>query len=280
MSETAAAALSEGAEGAPAPADAKKPGEGEAPAPWYGEDHAEYVAAKGWKAPDDALKSYRNLEGLLGGERLHLPKSPDDKAGWEHVWNRLGRPESPDKYEFEPAVAGALDPDALSGFAKLAHEHGLNTAQAQAAVAFAAEFGGGKAAEMEQRFEQDSIKEMDALRAEQGAAWDQYTATAKRAAREFGLAEQDLSGMERALGTRRMMDLLARAGAPLMEDTSEGGAPVTGVAMTPAQARGEIDQRKSDPEFVKKYLDSRHPEHKKAVLEMERLSKYAAGTAP
>lgn len=56
---------------------------------------------------DAAAKSlysmYRGAESKLGlrpEQVLRLPEKPDDAAGWEGVWKALGKPETPDKYEF------------------------------------------------------------------------------------------------------------------------------------------------------------------------------------
>src|SRR4051812_22872278 len=65
-------------------------------APWYGgvadAELRGFAELKGWKSPDDALVSYRNLEKLQGvpPERLlKLPEKADDPA-WSEIHGKLG----------------------------------------------------------------------------------------------------------------------------------------------------------------------------------------------
>jgi hypothetical protein len=80
-----------------------------------------YIQKKGWSAPADIVQGYRNLEKLVGNEKVPLPKGEQDAEGWERVFTALGRPTSPDAYKLP-------DSDAAAKF----HEVGLNTRQAEA----------------------------------------------------------------------------------------------------------------------------------------------------
>ncbi len=64
---------------------------------WAPEDIG-IVEKKAWKSPQDLFKSYRELEKTLGQDKVVLPKDGADAKEWDAVYNKLGRPDTPDKY--------------------------------------------------------------------------------------------------------------------------------------------------------------------------------------
>lgn len=105
----------------------------EPPAPWYGDlapDQKGYVENKGWKGVEDVLTSYRNLEKLHGVPADKLLRLPDDPAKMGEVWDKLGRPEAPDKYTM--ALPEEMKDSVYERMSAKAHEAGLSDAQFQA----------------------------------------------------------------------------------------------------------------------------------------------------
>ena len=94
------------------------------------EDARGFVKNKGWAKPADLLDSYRHLERLVGAERLALPRDENDRANWERVWNRLGRPEKPEGYKLPLPEKGG-DKALAKAFAARAHDLGLTAKQAR-----------------------------------------------------------------------------------------------------------------------------------------------------
>jgi hypothetical protein len=78
-----------------------------------------YIQKKGWSAPADIVQGYRNLEKLIGNEKVPMPKDEQDAEGWERVFTARGRPSTPDAYKMP-------DADTAAKF----DEVGLNTRQA------------------------------------------------------------------------------------------------------------------------------------------------------
>jgi soluble lytic murein transglycosylase-like protein len=123
-------------------------------------DQQEYLTKKGWKTPDDVLKSYRHLEELLGADKAGrgflLPKDEKDQKAYEKIYAALGRPEKPEDYGLKELLAGdAIDDDFTSQAAAAMHKAGLSKAQAhQVARAYQDEHRLA-AASMEKRWEQE-----------------------------------------------------------------------------------------------------------------------------
>src|SRR3990167_9967125 len=96
---------------------------------------------------DASLKDIKDLTGLakgyvsaqkLIGSKINIPKEGDE-AAWNDLYGKLGRPESPDKYQVKrpelPKEMG-YDENAEKQFLPVAHKIGLNGKQVDALVAF------------------------------------------------------------------------------------------------------------------------------------------------
>ena len=237
---------------------------------WYdGMDDADlrgYVQNKGWKDPVELAHGYRNLEKLLGSEKVPLPKGAEDKEGWGRVYDALGRPKSADGYKL-PIPEGQQPTE----FAKMAtskfHELGLNNAQAEGLANWWNEQMKSQTDTYTQGQIQKSEAELADIRREWGNAYDENVNLAQRAAMEFGLNAEKLTALESAMGTGDMMKFMARIGRGLTEHTYEGGKTTQGFGMTPEAAQQRISQLREDKEWSTKYING----NADAKTEMARL---------
>lgn len=241
----------------------------------------ELVKAKGWKGPADALLSYQNLEKVFGadkaGRTILAPKSDDDEDGWSAVYNRLGRPESPDKYEL-PVPEGD-DGSFAQAVAPVLHELGLTAKQARGLAEWWNETS-SKRIEMESEgFAAKSEAEYKELQREWGAAASQNEELAKRAvlkfSKEAGIDDQAFEAMEQAVGTARLMKLFHAIGSQFAEsDFISSDMPAAG-AMSPAQAKNKIAELFTDQEFMARHMNQDARVRQGAIDEMTRLHKMA-----
>jgi len=86
----------------------------------------------------DALaKSYINATRMIGQDKVAIPNENSTDDQWQEVYEKLGRPESPDKYKLEAnSDVVPLDEGAIKQFAENAHQLGLNNKQAQGILEF------------------------------------------------------------------------------------------------------------------------------------------------
>jgi len=86
----------------------------------------------------DALaKSYINATRMIGQDKVAIPNENSTDDQWNEVYGKLGRPESPDKYQLEAnSDVVPLDEGAIKSFAENAHQLGLNNKQAQGILEF------------------------------------------------------------------------------------------------------------------------------------------------
>lgn len=98
-------------------------------------DNRSYAETKGWKSPDDALKSQRELEKIIG-KSVRLP---DEKATDEEksaFWRKMGTPEKADGYEFKLDTKSvpedfAYDDKSAEWYRSSAYKNHLTKAQAE-----------------------------------------------------------------------------------------------------------------------------------------------------
>lgn len=228
-----------------------------------------YLQNKGWKDPSELAVGYRNLEKLVGSEKVPLPKGADDKEGWNRVYDALGRPKSAEEYKL--AAEGQEPTEFTKAAASKFHELGINQQQASQLAAWYNEMSQNAVQTQTQQSTQKVEADMQALRGEWGQAWDENINLGQRAAREFGLDQAKLTAIENAMGTGEMLKFMSRIGRGLTEHTFEGGKSTTSFGTTPEAARQKISELRSDTTWSTKYMSG----DAAAQKELQRLMQIA-----
>ena len=82
-------------------------------------------------------KSYVNATRMIGQDKVAVPNNNSTEDQWNEVYDKLGRPESADKYQLDvKSDIVPLDEGAIKQFAENAHQLGLNNKQAQGILEF------------------------------------------------------------------------------------------------------------------------------------------------
>lgn len=263
---SAAATLIPAVPGAPAPAApgaaALAPAPAAAPAAasndyaWLGENpDAEtigFVQNKGWKGARDVVDSARNLEKLVGRNRLAAPKDENDTEALNAIYTALGRPATPADYKLP--LPYEADPKFAEAASNTFHKLGLTTKQGQELAAWWNQETQARAqAEQEAAIVQGKA-DMDGLQTKWGSAYDAKIEAGRRAARTFGINGETAGKLEKALGTGGLLELMSRFGEALTEH-GMSGIDTTGetlsLGMTPEQAKEEITRLRNDPQWSK-----------------------------
>lgn len=245
-------------------------------APWYGqvdEATSAYITNKGWDNPVKAIESYRNLEKFAGGSKnlLEVPGPDAEQAKLDEFYNQLGRPDAPEKYDLKVPEGG--DPALTDWFKQTAHKHGLTTKQAGALFSEWNAMSGEKMQSWEAEARQQSERSIGELKKEWGQGFDKQIDMGKRAVAALGFDQTALSAYEAKLGTADMLKLFAKLGSKMGEDSFEDGnrGGGSGFGTTPAEAKQQIADLKTDKQFMDAYMKG-NPEH---VSKMRRLMEAA-----
>jgi hypothetical protein len=224
---------------------------------WYDSIDADtrgYWENKGWFKPGESTpeqvllenaKAYRELEKFKGASEkdlLKLPKEGDTDA-WSKVYERLGRPESADKYELPEVGAGqTLNEDAAKWYKETAFELGLNSNQAKAMfekyAAFEGEIQKAAIEGAKAQFDEELLE----VKKDWGHQYDERKELALRAAKTAGLTENDINLMGSAIGTGKAYNLLAKLGDTFSEDKRVDGESQAGFGMSPDAAKNKLTE--------------------------------------
>ncbi len=236
------------------------------------------AAFKDIKSLDDLAKGYLNAQKLIGvppEQILRLPTT-DDPEAWKTVWQRLGRPDSPDKYEGLADPQGAtVDPRFKQAFLQQAHDAGLSARQAKSLFDWYNSEAAGAVQSRQQAAEQRVTQSVQTLKTEWGTAFDQKLSEARAALQHYG--DNDLVAFLDESGhgnDPRVLRAFAKLGAQLREDGLIGAATSRGLH-SPTEAIQQINALKGDAAFTKAYTDSKHPGHADAVTRMRTLYEQA-----
>jgi hypothetical protein len=232
------------------------------------------VAAKGWRGPEDALKSYANLERLLGGDKIALPAADAAPEAWDAVYARLGRPARADDYALAKPDGVAYSDELAAGFRNAAFAAGLSDRQAKALHDFYVKTASEQAAGEAARGAAASEELEGELRHAWGAQFDAKVALARRAARAFAPPEA-IDALSASVEAPALLALFARIGEAMGEDrlVGDGGALA---AVAPDHARSEIariEGQMTDPRSP--LMDRAHPEHEALVRRRDALYRLA-----
>lgn len=246
---------------------------------WTAHIPQEYAAEKFWeplkgKGFGDVLKTYAEAQKFIGGS-IRLPGEKDAPQDREKklndVYAKLGRPESPDKYDLKlPEVGGVKwDDNAVGMFKQTAHKLGLNSTQLNGLLTMYGEHlktGLPNIEELNQKGAQ-------ALQEHWGVNAKRNAVMAENGFKQLALAELGAEGSERLLDAINASGFgsnpdFVRVVARIVSETGEDKY-VDGVDnhRTDEQTDDEIRALMGS----KEYMDDRLPGHQAAVDKVRRL---------
>ena len=122
----------------------------------------------------DALaKSYINATKMIGQDKVVIPTNNSTEEHWDEVYDKLGRPESAEKYSLDAkSKVVSLDDNAVKQFAETSHKLGLNNKQAQGLLEFYKTNMEGTAQQAKIDTETAQAQSEQALRSEWGREFD------------------------------------------------------------------------------------------------------------
>lgn len=212
-----------------------------------------FVESRQFKDPASVVDAYRNLEKLRGvpKERLLTLPEKEDAPEWNDIYSRLGKPADPSEYGIK---ADGESKDFAEWAQKTFFDANMTKKQATVFAQKWDEYFKGQATAIEEKQQQQLAAQETALKKEWGAAFEQNTMAAKKAAVAFGLDGEKVDALEKALGFDGVMKLLHQIGSKVGESDFVSGKSTGGFGvLTPAAAQQKIKELRSDQDFVRRY---------------------------
>lgn len=260
---------------------------------WLPEAYRANEGFTAFKNIDDLAKSYDGARKLVGVDPQFLVRLPRDGNAEETaaLYNRLGRPEAPDKYEFNGIeLKNEGDKAFVEGFRQHAFDRGLTQAQMDGVLGYL----GGSMAQLDAAYEKQAGEYRAAteaeLRTQWGGKYDVYRAevpaTVEKLAAKAGYSGDEAKAIYEKLNADGVTDNPAfmRLMAVVADMTAESGALPGGGGENTQTANLSVDQASQaldafylDKEKAAAVHDTRHPGHKAAKDEWQRLVAAKAG---
>ena len=122
---------------------------------------------------ESLAKSYVNATRMIGQDKVAIPNNNSTEDQWNEVYDKLGRPESADKYQLDvKSDVVPLDESAVKSFTENAHKLGLNNKQAQGILEFYKNSMEGSAQQNQVDMETAQAQAEQELRKEWGRAYE------------------------------------------------------------------------------------------------------------
>ena len=150
---------------------------------------------------DSLAKSYINATRMIGQDKVAVPNENSTDDQWNEVYEKLGRPESADKYKLDvQSEIVPLDEGAVKSFADNAHKLGLNNKQAQGILEYYKNSMEGSAQQSRIDTETAQANAEQELRKEWGRSFDENLKKAGSVAKAN--MDPEILDMELKDGTR------------------------------------------------------------------------------
>ena len=220
---------------------------------------------------DNLAKSYVNAVKKIGGNPDHLVQLPQEGESRDNFYNKIGRPETPEGYDFGDDPEGNLN-----FFKDAVHQIGLTQDQAANMLQLYASVEEDNSRAKEQSDADFAVNSQIELKREWGGIYDCKIDMAQRAFAQFASPEFSKLMDETGLGNHpELLKAFSKIGEMLGDDQLIVGSGMGGQGISTAQAKEEIESLYRDKEFSKSYLDKTDPNHKAASERMDKLFRSA-----
>ena len=151
------------------------------------EAYKDEKALQNFQDMDGFVKSYLHSQKLVGADKLPIPNKYATDEDWNAVYEKLGKPKTPDGYEYNLPKETKLDQNSLKAFSAEAHKLGLLPKQAQGIIKYYNDLAGVSETEANNKAEAARNEAEKNLRKEFGSTYnDRITAAKKLASSTFG----------------------------------------------------------------------------------------------
>ena len=229
-------------------------------------------ALQNFQDMDGFVKSYLHSQKLVGADKIPIPNKYATDEDWNAVYEKLGKPKSPDGYEYNLGKETKLDDNSLKAFSAEAHKLGLLPKQAQGIIKYYNDLAGASETEANNKAEAARTEAEKNLRKEFGSTYnDRITAAKKLATATLGndfLNNTILKDGSKLGDNPTVVKAFADLSAQMSEDNIvKGDAPAY---MSNKEINRQIAVLQQPGSA---YWDKNNPNHSEAVQEVQELIK-------
>ena len=219
-------------------------------------------------------KGYKHMESFRG-QSISIPEeqTPESMAD---IWDKLGRPEGADKYEYEPPDkidTGEYNFENQNEFLKGAYDNGFSQDQAKYVLDFYNNMAFESINDIKNFQAKASADNTTELQNDWGRGYDENLSTAVRAFNQFATdKDREYLATNGLDSSPTLIRMFHQIGTQMGEGSFTGQVNADRF-LSPAVAQTEIDAIRSDPSHAlhEAYNSGDHRDHQKAIAEVEKL---------
>ena len=221
-----------------------------------------------------AVESHLNLEKLLGHQKVPLPKDENDVAGIQAFNKAIGVPDKPEGYNLkDPAIPESMKSMTFDKktFSEAIHKFGLTPKQANGLWQAYTEMSMGAYNKYSAENQKQLGDMVNALRQEWGDAYDGNVQLGQMVINKFAESPEDADFITASLlKDPRGIKFMSKIGGQFAENKI-GDFKYQRFALSPDQAKSEIDKIMADPNHPYLNPKATNEEHDKAVQYVNQL---------
>lgn len=229
-------------------------------------------------------KSFINAQGMVGADKVVIPKDGASDEEMTAFYTKLGRPESAEKYEIKNPdnmpEDFPLSEDLVKGFRGASHKLGLTPAQVSGMYNWFLEDEIKTFSDAKRENEEAVASATKQLRLDWGKAFDTKVNQIETMINTYG--DDDLRNYLKETGVNndaRFIRFLGKVAENFGEDTLKGKGRMGFDVMTPEAAQARIAELKGDKDFMARYQNKDNTIRAEAVKRMEELYSFAYPTS-
>lgn len=242
------------------------------------EDLRQHPSLSPIKDVENLARSYVNAQRLIGADKIPMPVNPTEED-LDRIYNKLGRPESPDKYGISPD-GNIITEERATEYADIAHKLRLTPDQAQGVLDYYRSVAENDMTSMTTANTQAMEQSASELKSEWGENYDAKIQSAQKVVDQFEAG--NIMEMQLADGTKlgnhpEVIRAFAKIADFRQTVTSEDtvSESASSMGMSAQQAGNEIQAVMGDRSHA--YWDKKNPQHQIAVDRMAQLMEMQHG---
>lgn len=226
-----------------------------------------------FKDPTALAKSYRELQKMIGKEKIVIPTEKSTPEEWNEFYKKVGRPEELTGYEaadVELPEEIKLRAETQEAFKKKAHELGLTKKQFSELSKFQAELSLNNFNQEVENIKSMTQKTETALRKKWGAAYESKVDKAQKVINHHFAGKNIHKAFKALSSDEGFVEAMAEIAESMGEDSIAGAPRQT---MTPKEAQSELNKMLGDTKHP--FHNEMSPEHAEAVnkyIELQQLA--------
>lgn len=239
------------------------------------------------KPVSEVLKSFKNAQSLVGGEKLVIPAGKlDTPENWAYVFDKLGRPKDIEGYQVDNTLypdGFKVDAEREKAFKEVAHSLGLLPAQVKGLYEWNAKAEIAAINALNQAENKRAEETEEALRRELGTKdrYDEYVNGAKAALNRFGGAPEEIKSFIDKFGNDPLViKVFGNVAKNMMEDAVLRGDKSFNLLGNNAPEQVKDIMTNKDNKLYDAYWNKSHPLHQSAVDDVTRLNEQIHGNVP